>query len=34
MQIQQFFSAVLALHADVDVGVSGEIVAGAAFAPG
>jgi hypothetical protein len=34
MEIQELITTVLALHADVDVGVSGEVVAGAALAPG
>jgi len=34
VEIQEVIRTVLALHADVDVGVSGEVVARTAFAPG
>jgi hypothetical protein len=34
VEIQEFVVRVLPLHAHVDVGVSGEVIAGAAVTPG
>jgi hypothetical protein len=34
MEVQEFVAGVLPLHAHVDVGVSGEVTAGAAVTPG
>jgi hypothetical protein len=34
VEIQDFVARVLPLHAHVDVGVSGEVIAGAAVTPG